>query len=149
MSTIDEWPTGRLLSTAARLIEQRWRETLESHGLSHAGLVVLHFTAAGAVSLTALARQAHVTAQTMGRTVDNLVKSGHVRLIRDETDARRRLVERTPLGDDAFALIHHLEGHGFEHMPEERQLRDLLLQIIRAHPGDAPPAGHGAGTLGG
>src|SRR5690606_15477862 len=111
-------------------------------GLSHAGLVVLHFTASGPISLTELAREAHVTAQTMGRTVDNLVKSGHVRLVRDPADARRRLAERTPHGDATFASIHALESHGFDHMDDENTLRALLLEIIRTHPGDAPPAPH-------
>jgi chorismate mutase len=42
---IDDWPTGRLLSVAARLIEQRWRERLDEVGLTHAGLIVLHLLA--------------------------------------------------------------------------------------------------------
>lgn len=128
------WPTGRLLSVAARSVEQAWRSTLEGFGLSHAGLVVLHLTASGPMALTELAREARVTVQTMGRTVENLVKSGHVRLERDPADARRRIVERTPLGDEAFARIHDLEGHGFEHMEREALLRELLLEIITTHP---------------
>ena len=132
---ISQWPTGRLLSVAARSVEQAWRTTLEGMGLSHAGLVVLHLTASGPVALSDLARGAHVTVQTMGRTVENLEKSGHVRLLRDPSDARRKIVERTPLGDETFARIHDLEGHGFEHMPDERILRELLLQIIGSHGG--------------
>ncbi len=133
---IDDWPTGRLLSVAARSVDQAWRRTLESLGLSRAGLIVLHLTASGPVALTELARGAHVTVQTMSRTVEKLVKSGHVQLTRDETDARRRLVERTPLGDEAFARIHDLEDHGFDQMAEEQQLRALLREIIRMHQGD-------------
>ena len=30
------WPTGRLLSTAARLVEHAWAEHLESVGITHA-----------------------------------------------------------------------------------------------------------------
>jgi hypothetical protein len=50
------WPTGRLLSTASRLVEHAWAEALESHGLTHAGLIVLHFLSG--VSLTAPRRSA-------------------------------------------------------------------------------------------
>lgn len=148
---ISDWPTGRLLSVAARSVEQAWRRTLESLDLSRAGLIVLHLAGPGPVALSELARGAHVTVQTMSRTVDNLVKSGHVRLTRDETDARRRLVERTSLGDETFARIHDLEGHGFDQMAEEQQLRALLLEIIRTHrgdfTGDATLVAHPAATL--
>lgn len=148
---MSDWPTGRLLSVAARSVEQAWRRTLEELDLSRAGLIVLHLTGSGPVALSELARGAHVTVQTMSRTVDNLVKSGHVQLTRDETDARRRLVARTPLGDEAFARIHDLEGHGFDQMAEEQQLRELLLEIIRTHrtdfAGDTTFVAHPAATL--
>jgi len=36
-----QWPTGRLLSTAARLVEQAWNARLREHGVSHAGMIVL------------------------------------------------------------------------------------------------------------
>ena len=45
-----DWPTGRLLSTAARLVEHAWVEALEQLGLSHAGLIVLHVLGQGPLS---------------------------------------------------------------------------------------------------
>lgn len=44
------WPTGRLLSAAARPVEQRWTDRLDKLGLSHAGPMVLHTRRGGALS---------------------------------------------------------------------------------------------------
>ena len=67
-----DWPTGRLLSTAARLVEHAWVEALEQLGLSHAGLIVLHVLGPGPLSQTELAKVARVEAQTMSRTLEGL-----------------------------------------------------------------------------
>ena len=40
------WPTGRLLSTAARLLEHAWNEKLNDIGLNYAGLITLDVLAA-------------------------------------------------------------------------------------------------------
>ena len=37
-----DWSLGRLLSTAARLIEHDWNAWLATHDLTHAGLLALH-----------------------------------------------------------------------------------------------------------
>ncbi len=39
---MDQWPTGRLLSTAARLVEHSWEDILRSQNMTHAGLICLH-----------------------------------------------------------------------------------------------------------
>ena len=33
---LDDWPTGRLLSTAARLVEHSWEKVLRSQDMTHA-----------------------------------------------------------------------------------------------------------------
>ncbi|MCS0498414.1 MarR family winged helix-turn-helix transcriptional regulator [Protaetiibacter mangrovi] len=137
--TVDDWPTGRLLAVAARLVEQRWREALEERGLSYAGLIVLHTLDAGGRSLGVLARAAHVTAQTMGRTVEHLERDGYVRTVVDAGDRRRRLVERTDAGARVFAEMHGLEARMFPELEQSEQLRATLLEIIRAVGGDPQP----------
>ena len=42
-----EWPLGRLLSTAARLVEQDWNSWLAGRGMTHAGLLALHMLGTG------------------------------------------------------------------------------------------------------
>src|SRR5690606_34243430 len=111
--SIEDWPTGRLLSVAARLVEQRWRERLDQAQLTHAGLIVLHLLADRPLTLGELARRARVTAQTMGRTVDNLARDARVRIVVDPGDRRRRLVERTEAGTRTMEGLAGLEASMF------------------------------------
>lgn len=133
---IEDWPTGRLLSVAARLVEQRWRERLDEVGLTHAGLIVLHLLAGGGRTLGELAREARVTAQTMGRTVENLARDGRVRIVVDPSDRRRRVVERTELGAQTLASLSGLEGDAIPGLSDPDGFRTQLLQLIRHVGGD-------------
>jgi DNA-binding MarR family transcriptional regulator len=94
----DEWVTGRLLGTAARLVEHAWNTRLREHGVSHAGLIVLTTLGRGPTSQRDLAGDQHVTEQTIGRTIAHLESTGHVLRRSDPTDARRRVVELTETG---------------------------------------------------
>jgi DNA-binding MarR family transcriptional regulator len=93
-----QWVTGRLLSTAARLVEQSWNARLRDYGVSHAGMIVLSTLARGAVGQRELAADQHVTEQTIGRTIAHLESTGHVRRTADPVDRRRRTVELTESG---------------------------------------------------
>lgn len=126
------WPNGRLLSTAARLVEHAWVEALGTLGLTHAGLIVLHLLAGGALSQTELARQARVQTQTMSRTLDRLEREGLIARIRDERDARRHLVTRTDAGTAVWQDARHLESDIFPPLDNADELRAALLQIITA-----------------
>src|SRR6476659_10704739 len=88
-----EWVTGRLLCTAARLVEHSWNSRLRDHGVSHAGLIVLSTLGGGPASQRDLARDQHVTEQTIGRTIAHLESTGHMVRRSDPTDRRRRVVE--------------------------------------------------------
>ena len=99
------WATGRLLATAARLVEQAWNARLREHGVSHAGMIVLATVARGPVGQRELARDQHVTEQTIGRTIAHLESTGHVRRSTDPDDRRRRTVELTPPGATLLAEI--------------------------------------------
>ena len=100
-----QWPTGRLLATAARLVEQSWNARLREHGVSHAGMIVLATVSRGPVGQRELARDQHVTEQTIGRTIAHLESTGHVRRSTDPADRRRRTVELTPPGATLLAEI--------------------------------------------
>ncbi|WP_255579160.1 MarR family winged helix-turn-helix transcriptional regulator [Cryobacterium sp. PAMC25264] len=127
-----QWPNGRLLSTAARLVEHAWVEALASLGLTHAGLIVLHLLGPGARSQTELAREARVQTQTMSRTLDRLEREGLIARIRDERDARRHLVTRTDAGTAAWRQARTLEADVFPPLENADELRAALLQIIAA-----------------
>ena len=127
-----QWPNGRLLSTAARLVEHAWVDALDSLGLTHAGLIVLHLLGGGAQSQTELARQARVQTQTMSRTLDRLQREGLVARIRDDRDARRHLVTRTDAGAAAWQKARTLEADVFPPLENADELRAALLQIIAA-----------------
>jgi len=93
-----QWVTGRLLSTAPRLVEQSWNARLRDYGVRHAGMIVLSTLARGAVGQRELAADQHVTEQTIGRTIAHLESTGHVRRTADPVDRRRRTVELTESG---------------------------------------------------
>jgi MarR family transcriptional regulator, organic hydroperoxide resistance regulator len=99
----DEWVTGRLLGTAARLVEQAWNVRLREHGVSHAGLIVLSTLGRGPSSQRELASDQHVTEQTIGRTIAHLEATGHVIRRLDPTDRRRRFVALTDSGSALLA----------------------------------------------
>ncbi len=103
-ASTEDWPTGRLLSTAARLVEHEWNAWLGDHGLTHAGFLALHALGHGPMTQRQLAAAGQVEEQTMGRVVDRLERTGHVSRRRDPADRRRVIVERTGLGDEVWTV---------------------------------------------
>ncbi|QIM21871.1 MarR family transcriptional regulator [Phycicoccus sp. HDW14] len=101
----EDWSLGRLLSTAARMVEHDWNAWLAGHDLTHAGFLALHGLASGPLPQRELAAASHVEEQTMARIVDRLERTGHVTRRRDPRDRRRVLVERTDLGASAHAAV--------------------------------------------
>jgi DNA-binding MarR family transcriptional regulator len=115
-----DWVTGRLLGTAARLVEQSWNARLREHGVSHAGLIVLSTLLPGPTSQRELAADQHVTEQTIGRTIAHLEGTGHVVRRSDPADRRRRVVELT---DSGMALLTEMSATG------ERITDDILRAV--------------------
>jgi MarR family transcriptional regulator, organic hydroperoxide resistance regulator len=99
------WATGRLLSTAARLVEHRWNEGLATFGLTHAGFGVIAHLMGGPLSQHEIAGRTKVEDQTMSRTLDRLERQGHIARVQDAADRRRRLVSVTVEGRDAFTTV--------------------------------------------
>lgn len=127
-SELSDWPTGRLLSTAARIVERRWDERLRDIGLTHAAVVVLHHLATGGpANPDSLAKQVRVQPQTMSRTLDRMERDGYVERRQDDTDRRRRIVTITGPGRTAWESAHHLERTV---VPDDVALRTALLRIL-------------------
>jgi MarR family transcriptional regulator, organic hydroperoxide resistance regulator len=128
------WPTGRLLSTAARMVEGAWTARLAARGLTHAGLMVMHeLRAREVLPVLDLASRCQVTAQTMTRTLDRLERDGLVSRRRGEADRRRVEVALTPSGEAAYAAASDMAAvepdllGGVVDLPA---LRDNLVAII-------------------
>ncbi|MBC7442167.1 MAG: MarR family transcriptional regulator [Ramlibacter sp.] len=126
------WPTGRLLSTAARLVEHAWVEALDQLGLTHAGMIALHLLGSGPLSQTELAHAARVQTQTMSRTLERLEREGYVVRTRDEHDARRHSVARTDAGAAVWEKSRTLEADLFPELENADAMRDALLKTIAA-----------------
>jgi len=133
---IQGWPTGRLLSTAARLVEHAWVEALERLGLTHAGLIVLHVLGQGPLSQTELAKSARVEVQTMSRTLERLEREGYVARQKHPEDGRRHVVTRTPAGETAWSAARTLEADLFPSIADNAALRAALLEIIHSTAAD-------------
>lgn len=146
---LETWATGRLLSTAARLVEHAWDAHLGRWHLNHASFAVLWMLETGPRTQRQLATTATVQAQTMSRVLDRLERLGYVQRVRSESDRRRVLVSLTPAGRRARAAAHDegiAEGLVGDGVPDLDQLRAALVQLVRhlrpdagARPDDASP----------
>jgi DNA-binding MarR family transcriptional regulator len=110
MPDMDHWPTGRLLSTAARLVEHSWNEKLGAIGLTHAGVIAIEVLAAqGPMTQAQLAQYVRVQAQTMGKTLSRLESHGHIVRVRSTSDRRSHVVSLTEQGKEAVAQAVEME----------------------------------------
>jgi DNA-binding MarR family transcriptional regulator len=110
MPDMDQWPTGRLLSTAARLVEHSWNEKLGAIGLTHAGVIAIEvLNAQGPMTQAQLAQYVRVQAQTMGKTLSRLEAHGHIVRVRSTSDRRSHVVSLTERGKDAVAAAVEME----------------------------------------
>lgn len=134
-----EWPTGRLLSTAARLVEHAWDEHLSAFGLTHSRLVVAHLLSAAPATQRELARGSGMQEQTMGRILRGMEENGQVARVRDTVDRRRTVVTLTPAGRTALEAV--LAAGGAEDLargPLEAagldgdHFRDSLVAVVAA-----------------
>lgn len=103
MPDLEQWPTGRLLTTAARLVEHAWNERLVDIGVTHAGVIALGVLAEqGAMTQASLAQIVRVQAQTMGKTLARLESRGHITRVRNDLDRRSHVVSISPAGREVL-----------------------------------------------
>lgn len=134
------WPTGRLLSAAARRVERAWDAYLQEWGLTHASIPVLVVLARGSLSQREIATRMHVTEQTIGRVLRGLQASGYISRSPHPEDRRRHVVTLTASGREALVALSHSQSVesliGSSLTPEETlQLRALLIRMLA----DLPP----------
>lgn len=140
LAASETWPTGRLLSAAARRVERAWDDYLEQWGLTHASLPPLVVLLEGPLSQRDIAARLHITEQSVGRMLAGLQQQGYIARERHPTDQRRRVVRLTPQGRatlaelDQSAAVEALVGNAFS-AAEREQLREFLLRIIAQLPG--------------
>ncbi|WP_235912263.1 MarR family winged helix-turn-helix transcriptional regulator [Ruania zhangjianzhongii] len=128
-----EWPTGRLLSTAARRVERAWDGYLAQWSLSHASLPVLAVLVGGERSQREIAAHLGVTEQSTSRMVAGLERTGYVERSRHLQDRRRHTVRITEAGRRTLRelnvrdAIDSLVGHDLS----DGELADLRRLLIR------------------
>ncbi|PBB08579.1 MarR family transcriptional regulator [Kocuria sp. WRN011] len=132
MSYRNQWPTNRLLSTAARLVEHAWNESLASLGITHAGVMALDvLQAEGSMTQAQLAHKVRVQAQTMGKTLHRLEVHGHITRSKNVRDRRSHVVSISPEGEQVLATASKLENDLLgEGTLVDENLRRSLAEII-------------------
>ncbi len=140
---IASWPTGRLLSAAARRVEREWNAHLSAWDLNHASLPVIVLLARGDHSQRELAAATEVTEQTMSRILERMERTGYVTRVAHPEDRRRHVISLTRSGravltdaaDPAPAEAMTTRGLAPEQVV---QLRELLALMVAAR--DEPSA---------
>jgi DNA-binding MarR family transcriptional regulator len=131
----ESWSLGRLLSTAARLVEHDWNTWLAERDLTHAGLLALDALADGALTQRQLAAASRVEEQTMSRVLDRLARTGHVERRRDTVDRRRLVVSLTPPGRAVLEEIHSADVADIlvaAHLDDPQAFRAELVRLVSA-----------------
>ncbi len=139
------WSLGRLLSTAARLVEHEWNAWLAERGITHAGLLALDALGAGPLTQRAVAAASRVEEQTMSRVLDRLQRTGHVERRRDTVDRRRLVVTLTPTARQVLDQIRTADIADIlvaDHLDDAVAFRAELVRLIGAI--SASPAEPGA-----
>ncbi|MHA7153805.1 MarR family winged helix-turn-helix transcriptional regulator [Arthrobacter sp. TMN-50] len=135
MQELEQWPTGRLLTTAARLVDHAWNAGLVDLGLTHAGYTALRVLEdQGPINQTRLAQLIRVQNQTMGKTIEKLQANGYVYRVRGELDQRIQMVSLSDAGKNALASAQTIEqtlivGGGLLSETLRAELRNLIEEL--------------------
>ena len=149
MPDMDHWPTGRLLSTAARLVEHSWNEKLGAIGLTHAGVIAIEvLDAQGPMTQAQLAQYVRVQAQTMGKTLSRLESHGHIARVRSTSDRRSHVVSLTERGKEAVAAAVEMERSVLASASIDPEvLRQELQAVVRELASQFATTPNNAGAL--
>ncbi|WP_026551902.1 MarR family winged helix-turn-helix transcriptional regulator [Arthrobacter sp. H20] len=147
MQELEQWPTGRLLTTAARLVDHAWNAGLSDLGLTHAGFTALRVLQDnGPINQTKLAQLIRVQNQTMGKTIEKLQVNGYVERARGEVDQRIQMVSVSESGRTALARAQKIEqslvaGGGLLSETLRTELRNLIDELGAGRTGGPQTAG--------
>jgi DNA-binding MarR family transcriptional regulator len=145
---VGRWPTGRLLSAAARRVERAWDAHLDHWQLSHGSFPVLVLLAAGDHSQRELATAMAVTEQTMSRMLGRLERAGYVRRETHGSDRRRHVVTLLPRGAQVLGeasdpgVVEAVATRGLD-AGQVAALRDALVTLLEADDGIGPSGRRG------
>ncbi len=130
-----DWHLGRLLTAAARMLEQAVDADVAELGITHAGIRVLDALGGEPLPQNHLAVRCQVQAQTVSRIVDGLERDGYVVRQRDEKDRRRILVRQTSAGADLLDRARRLSSARLDlfsgPLGDTAACRRVLVQIIK------------------
>ena len=135
-----QWPLGRLLSAAARRVEQEWNAHLATWDLNHASLPVLVHLVRSPLSQRELAARCAITEQTMSRVLARLERTGYVQRRPDPADLRRHVISITDAGRTVVReasdprVAEEMTVRGLT-ADQVRQLRALLAVVALARSG--------------
>lgn len=135
-----QWPTNRLLATAARLTETTESNQFRDLGITQAGFTALRVLSQGhSLSKAELARRLRVRPETLGKVIDRLEHTGLIvrgRSAPDERDVRLRI---TRDGRTLLARADAVEEEQERTLGSDKQLRAELINRIRALGLDSGP----------
>ncbi|MEW1808852.1 MarR family transcriptional regulator [Pseudarthrobacter sp. NPDC080039] len=134
MPDMNSWPTGRLLSTAGRLVEHSWNEKLADAGLTHAGVIALDVLsrAEEPMSQTKIAQRVRVQNQTMGKTLSRLEAWAYICREPSPSDRRSQVVSITDLGARVINEVSDVDRTLLTHTATDGgRLRKELQTIVR------------------
>ena len=142
---LTHWPTGRLLSSAARRVERDWNAHLAAWDLNHASLTVLVLLSQRDHSQRELARSTGVTEQTMSRILTKMERTGYLTRSLHGNDKRRHVISMSPAGVAVMTVAADLGAaealttRGLT-PAQLAQFREFLVTIIGSlpEPDDAP-----------
>lgn len=128
------WSTARLLTTAARLNENRQNEGLRLSGLTHSGLVSLRVLRdKGALPQVELAGLVRVQTQTIGKVLERLELRGFVERTRSDTDRRLQHAAITSAGRKALKEVERRDADASQTEGlSTPALRAALINIVRS-----------------
>jgi MarR family transcriptional regulator, organic hydroperoxide resistance regulator len=146
MNQVEQWATGRLLSTAARMVEHAWNIHLSRWDLNHASVAVLHVLREDPLTQRELAQRVQVQEQTVSRIVEGLERRGYLTRHRSPADRRRKLVQLTEVGQavlDEAVDIEQIERPFAAIDPDDLQvLRRALVTLVRSQAEQRWPDDH-------
>ena len=138
-----QWPSGRLLSAAARRVERDFNAHLAAWDLNHASLPVLVHLSRGPLSQRELAAACGVTEQTTSRVVARMERTGYVTRTPHDQDRRRLVLTITEAGRAALAV-----GVGPRARRGDGDARPVATERRRAAPAPRARRAAGAATAG-
>ena len=135
-------PTARILLDAFRAFENELAHMLDSKGFADVTTgnfnILRHLNPEG-MRLSALARDAQISKQAIGKMIGELENKGYVELNPDETDGRAKYVHLTAKGhkliDEAITIVAKMEDSYQTLLGKKdyNKLRKSVSQICEWH----------------